>query len=43
MALCTSKYALLVALQVVVIDNPVDRTVALQNLTHTFLHFLVIS
>lgn len=40
---CTPKYPLLIALQLVVTDNPVHRTVALQNLACTFLHFLVIN
>lgn len=41
--ICAPKYAFLIALQLVVTDNPVDRTVALQNLAHMFLHFLVVN
>lgn len=39
----TPEYALLIALQLVVTGNPVDRTVALLNLAHTFLHFDVVN
>lgn len=41
-AVHTPKYPLLIALQLVAIDNPIDRTVALQNLAHMLLHFHVI-
>lgn len=41
--ICIPEYPLLIALQLVVTGNPVDRTVTLLNLAHTFLHFNVIN